>query len=92
MVSKDDKKFVLWPTYFEKSVSRFAGRKVARKYALDKPPSLEDIAKAAKSLDLDPVIEKNVAHPSRVWKKEGRVLIKPRGSKQKLLVQIANRL
>ncbi|MFH1101664.1 MAG: signal recognition particle subunit SRP19/SEC65 family protein [Methanobacteriota archaeon] len=92
MVSKDEKKVVIWPSYFEKPLSRVMGRKVARKYARDKPPSVEDIAKAAKSLGFNPVIEKNALHPSRVWKKEGRVLIEKRGAKQKVLVQIANRL
>ena len=92
MVSKDEKKIVIWPTYFEQSVSRIDGRKVARKYSLEKIPSVEDIAKAARYLGLNPVIEKNPDHPSRVWKKEGRVLVDPHGSKQKLLVQIANRL
>ena len=92
MVSKDEKKYVIWPSYFDKTLSRITGRKVARKYAVEKTPSVEDIAKAAKSLGLNPVIEKNAAHPARVWKKEGRVVVEKRGTKQKLLVQIANRL
>jgi signal recognition particle subunit SRP19 len=92
MVSKDEKKIVVWPSYFEKSLSREAGRRLSNKYAVEKAPSVEDIAKAAKSLGLNPVIEKDASHPARSWKKEGRVLIEKKGSKQKLLVQIANRL
>ena len=91
MVSKDEDKYVIWPTYFDKSVSKLNGRKVSKKHAVEKP-SIEGIAKAAKSLGLNPVLEKNCCHPSRNWKKEGRVLIDKKDSKSKLLLQIANRL
>jgi len=91
MVSKDEDKYVVWPIYFDKSISRLNGRKIARKHAVEKPNS-ENIAKAAKSLGLHPILEKNAAHPARRWKKEGRVLIEKKDSKSKLLMQIANRL
>jgi len=91
MVSKDDNKYVIWPIYFDKSISRLKGRRVPKKYAIEKP-SIEDIAKAAKSLDLHPVLEKYSAHPSRYWKKEGRILIDKKGAKSKLLIRIASRL
>ena len=91
MVSRGEDKYVVYPIYFDKSVSRLSGRKVSAKYAVDKP-SIEDISKAAKSLDLNPVLEKEVAYPSRNWKKEGRILVDKKDSKAKLLVQISNRL
>ena len=91
MVSKDEDKYVIWPVYFDKSVSRLSGRKVAKKHAVEKP-SIEDIAKAAKSLGLHPILEKTVCHPSQPWKKDGRVIVDKKGSKSKLLVQISNRL
>ena len=91
MVSKGENKYVIWPVYFDKSLSKFEGRKVSKKNAVEKP-SIDDIAKAAKSLGLNPILEKNVAHPSRHRKKEGRVLIDKKDSKSKLLKQIANRL
>jgi len=91
MVSKDEDKYVIWPIYFDKSVSRLNGRKVAKKHAVEKP-SVEDIAKAAKSLGLHPVLEKTVSHPSRPRKKDGRVLVDKKDPKSKLLVQISNRL
>jgi len=91
MVSRDEDKYVVWPIYFDKSVSKLGGRKVTKKHAVEKP-SLENIAKAAKSLGLHPVLEKNCAYPSKHWKKEGRLLVDKKGSKSKMLVQIANRL
>ena len=91
MVSRGEDKYVIYPIYFDKSVSRLNGRKISKKKAVDKP-KLEDISKAAKSLNLNPVLEKEIAHPSRNWKKEGRILVDKKDSKSKLLLQIANRL
>lgn len=91
MVSRGEEKYVVYPIYFDKSVSRLSGRKVAKKFAVEKP-SIENISKAAKSLFLNPVLEKNSAYPSKHWKKEGRVLIDKKDSKSKLLVQIAKRM
>jgi signal recognition particle subunit SRP19 len=91
MVSRGEEKYIIWPIYFDKSVSRLSGRKVSKKYAVEKP-SIENIAKAAKSLGLNPVLEKNCSYPSKHWKKEGRVIIDKKGKKAKLLVQMANRL
>ena len=91
MVSRGEDRYVVYPIYFDESVSKQRGRKVSKKHAGEKF-SLEDIAKAAKSLGLNPVLEKNCAHPSKHWKKEGRVLIDKKDSKSKLLVKIANRL
>ena len=89
MVSKDEEKYVIWPIYFDKTVSRIEGRRVAKKHAVEKP-TLEGISKAAKSLKLNPVIEKDCKHPSRNWKSEGRVLVDKKGAKSKILNQIVN--
>ena len=91
MVSKDEDKYVIWPIYFDKSISRLKGRKVARKHAVEKP-SIEAISKAAKSLGLNPILQKDCSHPSSHWKNEGRILVDKKSGKSKLLVQIANRL
>ena len=91
MVSKGEDRYVVYPVYFDKSVSRLSGRKVSKKHAVEKP-SAENIVKAAKSLKLNPILEKDCAHPSRYWKKEGRILVDKKASKSKLLTQIANRL
>ena len=91
MVSKDENKYVIYPQYFDSMVSRLNGRKVAKKHAVEKP-SLENIAKAAQSLGLNPILEKNGTHPSTPWKKEGRILVEKKVPKTKLLIQLANRL
>lgn len=91
MVSRDENKYVIYPLYFDNAVSRLNGRKVAKKHAVEKP-SFENIAKAAKSLGLNPILEKDRIHPSTPWKKEGRILVEKKGPKTKLLIQLANRL
>ena len=91
MVSRGEEKYVIWPKYFDKSVTRFYGRKVAKKYAKDKPTT-EEISKAAKSLGLNPILQKDMAHPSHHFKKEGRVLVDKKESKNKILRQISNRM
>ena len=91
MVSRNENKYVIYPLYFDRAISRLNGRKIAKKYAIEKP-SLENIAKAAQSLKLNPIIEKDRIHSSTPWKKEGRILIEKKGPKSKLLIQIANRL
>jgi signal recognition particle subunit SRP19 len=91
MVSRHDGKYAIYPIYFDKSVSRLSSRKISIKHAVEKP-SIEDIFKAAKSLGLSPILEKNIAHPSRHFKKEGRIIIHKKGSKSKILKQIANLL
>ena len=88
MVSKDDHKLIIWPIYFEKNISRSKGRKIEKKFSLEKP-DVEKIAKAAKTLGLSPIIEKNASHPYRSWKKEGRVLIDNKDIKSKIIFQIA---
>ncbi|MBN1281342.1 MAG: signal recognition particle protein Srp19 [Candidatus Thermoplasmatota archaeon] len=91
MVSRDESKVVLYPLYFDATVSRLKGRKVSRKNAVDKP-SIESLAKAAQSLGLHPVIEKHASHPSTPWKSDGRVLVEHKGPKSQLLAQVALRL
>lgn len=91
MVSRDDDKYVIYPVYFDSAVSRLKGRKVAKKHAVEKP-SLETIAKAAKSLGLNPILEKDAIHSSSPWKKDGRILVDKKGAKTHLLLQISNRM
>jgi signal recognition particle subunit SRP19 len=84
-------RFVLWPVYFDRSLSRQQGRRVARDVAV-KNPSVEDIVAAAKKLDLSPEVEKTAAHPSRWWEQEGRVMVEQAGSKTEILWDIAAEL
>ena len=89
-MSKDDKKLVLWPLYFDIAEPR-PWRRVPKDLAVSEPTA-EAIARIAAELRLKPVLEKGVSHPKRWWKEEGRVLIDIRGTKSVLLQQIAEKL
>lgn len=83
--------YVLWPIYFDRSRSRQDGRRVSRQLAV-KNPSVDDVAAAAKKLELDPEVEADAAHPSRWWKQEGRVLVAQQGSKTEIVRDVATEL
>lgn len=53
---------VLYPLYFDKSVSRAGGRKVATKFAVEKP-DIEDLVQMFKFYKINTVIEMNKRHP-----------------------------
>lgn len=88
MSYRDDDKFIIYPIYFDKLVPKNLGRRMPKKYCTEKP-TLTDLLKAAKAAGLNPSIEKEKAHPSRQWKKEGRILVDKKGSKQEVLYQIS---
>lgn len=90
MVGPDDEKFVLWPVYFDSEASRKL-RRVPQELAVEEPDA-EDVARAAASLRLNPVLEKSASHPARWWEGSGRVLVDLRGSKAVLLRQVAEEL
>jgi signal recognition particle subunit SRP19 len=91
MVSKDDGLQVLWPQYFDKSLSRAQGRKVARNQAVNTPKA-EDIAKAVRGLKLKYRLEPDSIHPSTPWKASGRVVVQSDVEKTKLIKWVAKRL
>ena len=91
MVTRGEDVYILYPLYFDRCIPRSRGRRVAKKYAVEKPTA-EDTAKAARALGLSPLIEKEASHPSRPWRKEGRVLVKKKKAKTTIINQIASLL
>jgi signal recognition particle subunit SRP19 len=91
MVSKEEGTQILWPHYFDKSLSRSQGRRVSRAQAISSP-QLEDIVKAVKGLKMKYRAEPDSAHPSRPWKVTGRVLVSSDIEKTKLIKWVAKRL
>jgi signal recognition particle subunit SRP19 len=93
MAAKENDKLVIWPEYFDQSLTRAGGRRVPKKLATASP-SIDTIQKAAKSLGYKPVLERDKKYPRNWWKKEGgRVLITTKGiSKTKIIMNIAKRM
>jgi len=88
LVLKGDNKIVLWPEYFDNSLTKNSGRRVPKKLA-STSPTVEDIAKAAKKLKMTPKIERSKSYPSRWWKQSGRVLVRSSDPKTKIIRRVA---
>ncbi len=88
MVSRDENRIVLWPEYFDKMLTKEQGRRVPLKLAINNP-TVEEIAKASKRLKLIPKIESNKSYPSRWWRRSGRVLVRAKARKTKIIRQVA---
>lgn len=91
MVSKRDGLLVLWPRYFDADRTREEGRRVPLEKAVHDPRA-GYIAEAARGLGLEPVLEKEAAHPSGWWQPEGRVLVQRKWPKEETIRRIADRL
>lgn len=87
MVSKGDDTIVLWPRYFDASVSRAAGRRVPKALAVKKPDAAW-VNSAAKKAGFDPELQGKAKHPAIPWKVVGRVLVKG-DSKEAVIRRIA---
>ena len=83
---------IYWPQYFEAKRTRANGRRVPRKFAVDKvKPS--DIATAAKRLGYQVQLEKVYKYPRTWWDESGRVLVDTKGKKKsKVLIEIAKEM
>lgn len=55
-------------------------------------PRLDEIERAAKELDLNPLIEPGKSHPRYPWIKTGVVLVDKKGPKTQLLRAIARKI
>jgi len=88
---RSDDKYIIYPHYFDVQISRRNGRRISKKFAVEKP-SIQDLFSAAKGLGFHPILDKEYAHPFRPWKKDGRLLVDKKDSKQKLIRQIAKSL
>ena len=80
---------VIWPAYLAAGKSKREGRLVARKHAV-KSPKVEEIGTVARTLNLEPEVEKEKAYPKAHWDKSGRVLVTKRGSKGEIVRAIAH--
>ena len=80
---------VIWPAYLAAGKTKSEGRLVARKHAV-KSPKVEEIGTVARTLNLEPDVEKEKAYPKAHWDKSGRVLVTKRGSKGEIVRSIAH--
>ncbi|MEM2109350.1 MAG: signal recognition particle subunit SRP19/SEC65 family protein, partial [Candidatus Odinarchaeota archaeon] len=79
---------IIWPQYFDKSVSRGMGRRVSLKHAVESP-SLNDLIKAAGALKYSFEVDRDARYPACWWSESGRLLIKRVESKSTIIKKIA---
>ena len=84
-------KLRVWPVYFDASLSRGEGRRVPRFKAI-RDPKAEDIEKAAKKLGLNPILEPAATYSKHPWRPVGVVLVDKKGSKTRIINDIAEEL
>jgi signal recognition particle subunit SRP19 len=84
-------KLRIWPVYFDASYSRGEGRRVPRSKAV-KDPKAEEVEKAAMRLGLNPILEPTAKYSKQPWRPVGVVLVDKRGSKTKIIKEIAEEL
>lgn len=64
----------IWPQYLDKNLSLKEGRKIAKDDAV-KQPTLNEIERALKRLNLPHNIQKEASYPGKWYEKSGRVLV-----------------
>ncbi len=88
---KRDRPIVLYPAYFDLGRTRAHGRRVAKKWAVESP-TVEEVAKAAKALGLEPQVDADKAFPPSHWRHEGRVLVRADYFKTSIVDKVAKRI
>lgn len=91
MVSRDGGRLVLWPRYFDASLTRAAGRRVPQSLAV-REPDAKWVASAAKKAGLEPDVEEEARHPSIPYRVVGRVLVAAEGGKEAVLRRVAEQM
>lgn len=83
---------IFWPQYFDLKKTRTEGRRVPRKFAIEKIHS-SDLYNVAKNLGYDVQHEKQYRYSRAWWEEPGRILIDTKGKKKsKVLIELAKEL
>ena len=83
---------IFWPQYFDAKRSRSKGRRISKKFAIEKITT-NDILKAAKRLGYEAHFEKGYLYPRTWWDDPGRVSIDTKGKKKsKVLIDLAKEM
>ncbi|MFX1324595.1 MAG: signal recognition particle subunit SRP19/SEC65 family protein [Promethearchaeota archaeon] len=83
---------IFWPQYFDAKRSRSKGRRLPKKFAVDKV-TLTDITQAARKLGYHAEIEKHYKYSRTWWDDPGRVVIDAKGKKKsKVLLEVAKEM
>ena len=81
---------ILYPCYFDAARKRSEGRRIPRAAAVP-DPTLADLEKAVKKLGATYRVEAK-PHPAVWMKREGRLVVSWKGSKEEILKKVAKKL
>ncbi len=86
-----NKRWVVWPSYFDAGLKRNQGRRVNRKDAVESP-TVQMISDALKAIGVEHEIDGDAGFPSQWFRKEGRVFVDNKMSKRELLKAICDKM
>jgi signal recognition particle subunit SRP19 len=84
-------KAIIWPAYFDQSKTRMKGRRVPKNMAVQSPKILE-IQEAAQKLGFEHEVVAGKGYPKTPWAKTGMLLVEKKGSKEKVINQLAKQM
>jgi len=88
--AKDDM-FIIWPEYFDSTISRSQGRRMPASLSVPNP-NAEELFSIAKKLGLSPVLEMDRSFPSKWVEGKGRIKVPKKFDKTKIMRMIAEGL
>jgi signal recognition particle subunit SRP19 len=91
MSPKGDDHFVLWPSYFDASLTRRQGRRVSEALAV-KAPDAPWIEVAAKRVHLEPELDEKAKMSRDPYAKAGCVFVARKGSKEQVVEKVAREM
>jgi signal recognition particle subunit SRP19 len=84
-------KIIVWPVYFDSVKTRSEGRRVSKNMGVPSPKALE-VREASEKIGLGSELIPDVGYPKTPWLKNGMVLVKKKGSKNQMIMLIAEQL
>ena len=91
MAKPQDNMFIIWPEYFDSTITRAKGRRMPK--ALSVPtPNAEELFQIARKLGLSPVLEKEKSHPAKWMNTNGRIKVPKKYTKTQTMKMIAEKL
>jgi signal recognition particle subunit SRP19 len=83
---------IFWPQYFEAKRTRAEGRRVPKKYAIERLDK-NLLMKAAGQLGYNVQFERDYKYPKSWWDEPGRILINTKGKKKsKVMIELAKEI
>ena len=89
---KDYEHIVIWLDYFNKTLPRNKGRRLAKEKCIF-DPSLKELIDAAKAAGLEPTeTEDQVRFPKRPYVRSGYIVLEKKSTKTSIMNQISEKL